>query len=96
MSKGKETMIQQSNSRKQRIEGLFDHLLEEFLHRGEMPFKEFMTYVELSLLVLMLKKSKGNQRKAAEILGIGITTLNEKMKRHNICFRKIPVLKGNE
>jgi transcriptional regulator with GAF, ATPase, and Fis domain len=43
-----------------------------------------MLKVELNLIISSLKKANGNQRRAAEILGIKPTTLHEKMKRHNI------------
>jgi DNA-binding protein Fis len=43
----------------------------------------------------MLAQSKGNQRKAAKILGIRHTTLNEKLKRYNMGFRKVLVFKGD-
>jgi DNA-binding NtrC family response regulator len=89
-------MIQNTFSEKKRVGGLFDHLLEEFLLRGEMPLKEFLTYVELSLLVLTLTTSNGNQREAARILGLKHTTLNEKMKKYNLGFRKVLVFNGNE
>jgi len=89
-------MTQNSTPKKEQVEGLFDHLLEEFLLRGEMPLKEFLTYVELSLLVSSLAKSKGNQREAARILGLKHTTLNEKMKKYNLGFRKVLVFNGTE
>lgn len=92
----KETEIQNSSSEEKNIQGLFDELLEEFLLRGEMPLKEFLTYVELSLLVSMLAQSKGNQREAAKILGIRHTTLNEKLKRYNMSFRKVLVFNGEK
>jgi DNA-binding NtrC family response regulator len=96
VSMKKEAVIQNTSSEKKRVEGLFDHLLEEFLPRGEMPLKEFLTYVELTLLVSSLAKSKGNQREAARILGLKHTTLNEKMKKYNLGFRKVLVFNGNK
>ena len=75
---------------------MLDLLVEAFIHERELPLKRIISYVEVSLIVSSLEKSKGNQRKAAKILGIRHTTLHEKMKRHNIGFRKILVQNGKE
>lgn len=90
----KETAALSSTFKKEKIDGLFDDLMEEFLHEGELPLKKFISYVEVSLIVSSLEKSKGNQREAAKILGVRYTTLNEKMKRYKIVFRKVPIFNG--
>jgi DNA-binding NtrC family response regulator len=90
----KESATLNSNSKKEKIDGSFDHLMEEFLDKGELPLKKFIHYVEVSLIVSSLEESKGNQKEAAKILSIKYTTLNEKMKRYNIGFRKVPIFNG--
>ena len=57
--------------------------------KRKISLKDFMLKVELNLIIASLKKAKGNQKKAAEILGIKPTTLHEKMKRHNIKPKKV-------
>jgi transcriptional regulator with PAS, ATPase and Fis domain len=39
---------------------------------------------EISLIMKALKLTRGNQRKAAKLLGISHTTLNSKIKRYKI------------
>jgi transcriptional regulator with GAF, ATPase, and Fis domain len=63
---------------------------EKDIHtKRKISLKDFMLKVELNLIIASLKKAKGNQKKAAEILGIKPTTLHEKMKRHNIKLKKV-------
>lgn len=80
--------------RKEKTCGLLDRLIEEFIDEGELPLKKFITYIEVSLIVSSLKKSKGSQKEAAKTLGVRYTTLNEKMKRYKIGFRKVPLFNG--
>jgi DNA-binding NtrC family response regulator len=54
------------------------------------PLKELMDKLEQMIIISALEKFEGNQRKTAEFLGLRPTTLNEKMKKHNICLRKKP------
>lgn len=56
-----------------------------------IPLKEMMDSVERSVILRTLHKVNGNQKKAAKILGVKYTTLNEKIKRYNILFPKKPV-----
>jgi transcriptional regulator with GAF, ATPase, and Fis domain len=62
---------------------------EEMDLKRKISLKDFMLKVELNLIIASLKKAKGNQKKAAEILGIKPTTLHEKMKRHNIKLKEV-------
>ncbi len=80
--------------KKEQWEELLSHLIDEFMLRGEFPLKDFLSYVELNLLVLTLQKCKGNQREAAKILGIRNTTLHEKMKKYSLGLRKVIVFHG--
>jgi DNA-binding NtrC family response regulator len=80
--------------KKEKIDGLFDHLIEEYFQEGELPLKKLISYVEIRLIVSSLERSKGNQREAARILGVGYTTLHEKMNRYNIGFHNVLVFNG--
>lgn len=90
----KETPAPRSNFKKEKTCGLLDRFIEESIHLGELPLKRFMTYIEVSLIVSSLKKSKANRKEAAKTLGVKYTTLNEKMKRYRIGFHKIPCFHG--
>ncbi len=51
----------------------------------EFPLKELIDQLERTLILSVLSKFEGNQRKTAKFLRLKPTTLHEKMKRHNIC-----------
>ena len=78
-------------AKEDRWDQLFNRLIDGSVLRGEFPLKNFLSYVELNLLILALQKCKGNQRKAAKILGIKNTTLHEKMKKYSLGLRKVLV-----
>jgi DNA-binding NtrC family response regulator len=69
---------------------VFDLFIEYFCVRQRVPFKELIDSVEKSILLHALAQCNGNQRSAAEFLGMKYTTLNEKLKRFNIQFAKRP------
>jgi DNA-binding protein Fis len=69
---------------------VFELFIEYFCVRQKVPFKELIGNVEKSILLRVLAQCNGNQRSAAEFLGIKHTTLNEKLKRYNIQFDKKP------
>jgi DNA-binding protein Fis len=48
---------------------------------------------EIALINSALNRSHGNQTKAAQILGIKLTTLNSKIKRYGISLNDVS---GNE
>ncbi|MGB2765023.1 MAG: helix-turn-helix domain-containing protein [Candidatus Aminicenantaceae bacterium] len=56
----------------------------------KFPLKELMDKLELTIIISALGKFEGNQRKTAKFLSMKPTTLGEKIKKHNISFRKIP------
>lgn len=62
--------------------------IEYFCIRKRVPFKDLMNSVERMIIVRTLSQFDGNQRKAAEFLGLKHTTLNEKIKRYNIRVQK--------
>jgi two-component system nitrogen regulation response regulator GlnG len=62
------------------------NVLEEYFeqHKGLLPaaglYKRVLTEVERPLLFLTLRAVSGNQRKAAEILGMNRNTLRKKLR----------------
>lgn len=62
--------------------------MEYFFMSSGIPLKVFMGGVEKNIILRILSKVNGNQREAARILGVKHTTLNEKLKKYNIRFRK--------
>ncbi len=52
--------------------------------------KEFLDNLEKTILSRLLLKFRGNQRRTARYLGIKYTTFHEKVKRHQIQFRRQP------
>ena len=70
---------------------LFGSLFEEFYASRMVSLKEFLENIERSFILTTLEKTKGDQRKAAKILGLKYTTLHEKIKRYHIYFRKVVI-----
>ena len=68
-----------------------DPFIEDFYQRRKTSLKDFLARIELRLIIFSLNEANGNQRKAANILGIKPTTLNEKLRRHKIRFRKTAI-----
>ncbi len=56
--------------------------------KENMRFKEFFDKIEHSILTVSLSMFGGNQKKTAWFLGLKYTTLNEKIKKHHLSFRK--------
>ena len=65
--------------------------VEYFTMNKKVHLKEFMDSLERAILIKMLSKFNGNQRNTAEFLGLNHTTLNQKIKKHNIQFRKTAI-----
>jgi DNA-binding NtrC family response regulator len=57
-------------------------------HDVPIPLKDFMGELEKEVILLVLHKVGGNQRGAANILGMKHTTLHQKLKRYQIRVRK--------
>ncbi len=68
----------------------FDLFLELFCQQPGC-LKEFIEDLEKSIILNTLFKVGGNQKKAASVLGIKYTTLNEKVRKYDIQFQKRPV-----
>lgn len=61
--------------------GLIDN---EARNGGGANFVDKIQYLEVELICRALQAANGNQRRAAELLGLKATTLNSKMKRYEI------------
>ena len=68
-----------------------DLLVESFCREKPICLKSLIETIEMSLLLKILHQVHGNQKRAAKLLGIKYTTLNEKVKRYGIRFKKSPV-----
>jgi len=69
---------------------LFRLFVEYFSMSRTLPLKELIGTLEKSIIIRALSKFNGNQKDAAKFLGVKYTTLNEKIKKHHLCFRKAP------
>lgn len=70
---------------------LFWFFVEFFFNSSNVPLKRFMSIMERNIILRALDKAGGDQKKAAEILGVKYTTLNEKIKRYQIRIQKLAV-----
>lgn len=55
-----------------------------------LDLKDLIQGIERGIIVRTLALVQGNQKAAARMLGLKHTTLNEKVKRYGIRFRKAP------
>lgn len=69
---------------------LYELFIEYFFMGEVIPLKDIIGGMERDIILRTLLKVNGNQRKAARILRLKYTTLNEKIKKHNIRFRINP------
>ena len=70
---------------------VINFFVEYFYMNKKVHLKEFMDSLERAILIKILSKFNGNQRNTAEFLGLNHTTLNQKIKKHNIRFRKTAI-----
>lgn len=78
-------------NRKDKIEmEMYKFIVEFFCKKETLPLKEFIMTLEKCIILRTLSKFNGNQKEAAKFLGIKYTTLNEKIKKYRIDFRKSP------
>jgi DNA-binding NtrC family response regulator len=61
-------------------------------HDVPIPLKDVMGELEKEVILLVLDKVEGNQRDAANVLGMKYTTLYQKLKRHRIRVRKTSII----
>ncbi len=68
------------------VEKILNHYLKA--HESLLPspglYERILSEVEKPLLKLILQATEGNQKKAAEVLGINRNTLRKKMKIYNL------------
>lgn len=77
------------HSKKHRLKGkLFWLFMEYFFENSNIPLKNFMGKIEKNIILRTLYRVNGEQKKAAEILGLKYTTLNEKLKKYHIRIQK--------
>ena len=65
----------------------FEPVIEHFCFEEHKSFKDLIDAFERAVLIKVLSRFNGNQRRSADYLGMKSSTLNEKIKRHNIHFR---------
>jgi len=70
---------------------LFWLFIEYFIMNTEIPLKNLLGGIERNIIFRTLNIVNGNQKKAAKILGVKHTTLNEKIKKFNIQIQKKPI-----
>ena len=70
---------------------VFGRLFEMFFAKDGAPLPEIIADMEKSILLRTLDRFNGNLKDTARFLGIKYTTLHQKMKKYNICFRKLPI-----
>ncbi len=58
-------------------------LINNYLNKS-ISLKSLLYSIEIELIEASLVITSGNQRLASEVLGIKPTTMNEKIKKHNI------------
>ena len=63
-------------------------VVQRFFETAGISIKDYLSDVEKTIIISALRRTEGNQKNAADLLGIKHTTLNEKIKRHRICFKK--------
>ena len=68
----------------------FDPVIARFCQEDIFPLRDLINIFERAVLIRSLSNFNGNQKKTADYLGLKLSTLNEKIKKHNIQFRKEP------
>ena len=79
-----------------------DHPLETILkactrcfHEENMTLEEVMACLEGNMLRQALEQSKGNKTQAAKSLGLSLSTLRDKLKKHNMDESSVRAAGGN-
>jgi len=68
-------------------------LIVDFFYLMEtLSLRDFIITLEKCIIFRALSEVNGNQKEAARFLGIKYTTLNEKIKKYKIDFKKSPCL----
>ena len=66
------------------LNSLILYYIKQNEKKERSALKNFISLLEKNLIYSVLDLTKGNQKIASEILGVGKTTLNEKIKRYCI------------
>jgi DNA-binding protein Fis len=74
--------------RKKRIKDL-SKMAVELSHENQVPLKKVIGELEKQILIRVLKEVGASQVKAARILGMKYTTLNEKLRHYGIRIKRI-------
>jgi DNA-binding NtrC family response regulator len=83
--KGWERREAEEELSKRNVEDLLDALFDEFSKTpASSPDSDMISSLEKGLILRALQKTKGNQLKAAALLGIHRSTLRGKMEKYNI------------
>lgn len=69
-------------------EEIFDLFVEFFSKKRPLSLKVLIDELEKRLILTVLLRARGNQKEAARALGLKYTTLNEKVKRYGLAFRR--------
>lgn len=70
---------------------VFDLFTEYYRLQNKIDLREFLERLEKIILCRTLSKFNGNQKGTSRFLNLKYTTLNQKLKKHSIHFRKEPV-----
>ena len=72
-----------------RVESVIDSMILDYIKQNIKKetdaLKNFIGFFERKIIHTALSITNGNQKIAAEIIGVSKTTLNEKLKRLDIC-----------
>ena len=73
------------------FDAFLNFFIEYFYMQEKIELKDFINSLERAVLVKMLDRFNGNQKDTAKFLGVNHTTLNQKVRKHQIGFFKKPV-----
>lgn len=85
----KEQALQLIRKRRTR---LINRVAVRLSHETPIPLKDVIGELEKKVIVQVLSEVDGNQKDAAETLGMKYTTLNEKLKRYGIRVRRVSMI----
>jgi len=81
---------QYKNIKGSELESILNPIILYYLKKDAVKekdsLKDFINLLEKKLIYTALDVTNGNQKIAAEILGVAKTTLNEKIKRYEVCL----------
>ena len=84
----------EDNKNKSYRDGLFDIFAEYWCSMIPLNLRSLIDELERSVIIIILNKVNGNQRIAAEALGMRPQTFHEKLKKYGIYLKKTPLING--